>query len=66
MQYIAEMNADLNLQTRYFDTADGIRLHAKVCGPDDAPTLLFVHGFPEFWYSWRKQLPEFAKDYHRA
>ena len=63
MQYIAEMNADLNLQTRYFDTADGIRLHAKVCGPDDAPTLLFVHGFPEFWYSWRKQLPEFAKDY---
>lgn len=63
MQYIAEMNAELNLQTRYFDTADGIRLHAKVCGPDDAPTLLFMHGFPEFWYAWRKQLPEFARDY---
>ena len=66
MQYIAEMNTELNLQTRYFDTADGIRLHAKVCGPShagDAPTLLFVHGFPEFWYSWRKQLAEFSKDY---
>jgi pimeloyl-ACP methyl ester carboxylesterase len=22
-----------------------------------------LHGFPEFWYSWRHQIPEFAKDY---
>ena len=63
MQYIGEMNAELTLHTRYFDTADGIRLHAKACGPEDAPTLLFVHGFPEFWYSWRKQLAEFSRDY---
>lgn len=63
MQYIRVMNAEPTLQTRYFDTADGIRLHAKVCGADDAPTLLFVHGFPEFWYSWRKQLPALAPDY---
>ena len=66
MQYIPEMTTVLNLKTRYFDTADGIRLHAKVCGPSraiDAPTLLFVHGFPEFWYSWHKQLAEFSKDY---
>ena len=33
MQYIGDMNPELNLQTRYFDTAEGIRLHAKVCGP---------------------------------
>jgi epoxide hydrolase 4 len=23
-----------------------------------------LHGFPEFWYSWRHQIPEFAQDYH--
>jgi epoxide hydrolase 4 len=63
MQYIGEMNAQPTLQTRYFDTAEGVRLHAKVCGAEDRPTLLFVHGFPEFWYAWRAQLPEFAKDY---
>ena len=57
------MNPQLNLQTCYFDTAEGIRLHAKACGPEGAPTLLFVHGFPEFWYSWRKQLSEFSHDY---
>lgn len=25
--------------------------------------MLFLHGFPEFWYSWRHQINEFAKDY---
>lgn len=25
--------------------------------------MLFVHGFPEFWYSWRHQIEEFAGDY---
>ncbi len=53
----------MELQSHYFDTAPGIRLHAKVCGPADAPTLLFVHGFPEFWFTWRRQLAEFSRDY---
>ena len=25
--------------------------------------MLLLHGFPEFWYSWRHQIPEFARDY---
>ena len=25
--------------------------------------MLMLHGFPEFWYSWRHQIPEFAQDY---
>jgi len=25
--------------------------------------MIFLHGFPEFWYEWRKQIPEFAKDH---
>ncbi len=53
----------MELESRYFDTAPGIRLHAKVCGPSGAPTLLFVHGFPEFWFTWRRQLAEFSRDY---
>lgn len=45
------------------DTAPGIRLHARIGGPPAAPVLLFVHGFPEFWFSWRRQLAEFSRDY---
>jgi len=26
--------------------------------------LLFLHGFPQFWYEWKGQLSEFGQDYH--
>ena len=37
---------------------DGLTLAYSVRG--DGHPILFVHGFPEFWYGWRKQLEEFA------
>lgn len=40
---------------------NGIKLHYVTQG--SGPLMLMLHGFPEFWYSWRKQIPEFAKDY---
>ena len=40
---------------------NGINLHYVTQG--DGPLMLMLHGFPEFWYSWRKQIPEFAKDH---
>src|ERR1700693_897805 len=27
------------------------------------PLILFLHGFPEFWYAWKNQLADFASDY---
>ena len=44
---------------------NGIRLHCVAEGAADAPLMLFVHGFPEFWLAWKSQLDEFGKD-HRA
>ncbi|CAI5445815.1 unnamed protein product [Caenorhabditis angaria] len=40
-----------------------VRLHYVQTGSDDKPLLLFIHGFPEFWYSWRFQLEEFKNEY---
>lgn len=40
---------------------NGIQLHYVTQG--DGPLMLMLHGFPEFWYSWRHQIPEFAKDH---
>jgi pimeloyl-ACP methyl ester carboxylesterase len=36
------------------------RLHAVSHG--SGPLILFLHGFPEFWYAWREQLREFGRN----
>lgn len=38
--------------------ANGVRLHFVTAG--SGPLAIVLHGFPEFWYSWRYQLPELA------
>jgi pimeloyl-ACP methyl ester carboxylesterase len=42
---------------------NGIKLHYVALG--QGKTILFLHGFPEFWYEWKNQLVEFGQD-HRA
>jgi pimeloyl-ACP methyl ester carboxylesterase len=37
-------------------TANGVRFHLAECGPSDGPLVVLLHGFPEFWWSWRHQL----------
>ncbi len=36
---------------------DGVDLHYAEAGAEDAPPVLLLHGFPEFWVSWREQIP---------
>ena len=40
------------------------RIHLVEQG--SGPLVLFVHGFPESWYSWRRQLPALAEAGYRA
>ena len=37
---------------------NGVRLHCAVDG--SGPLVIFLHGFPECWYSWRHQLAALA------
>lgn len=46
-----------------YATVNGVKLHFVSAG--GGPLMLFVHGFPEFWYAWHNQLEAFARD-HRA
>lgn len=39
---------------------NGIYLHTVQAGPTDAPLVILLHGFPEFWLGWRRQLPALA------
>ncbi|WP_432944256.1 alpha/beta fold hydrolase [Kribbella sp. CA-253562] len=46
--------------------ANGARFHVAECGAADDPLVLFLHGFPEFWWAWRHQLPVIAEAGYRA
>lgn len=38
-----------------------VSLHIAEAGDPSKPLVVFLHGFPEFWYSWRHQLEALAK-----
>ncbi len=41
---------------------NGARLHYVEQGK--GPLILFLHGFPEFWYAWKDLLTDFGRDHH--
>ena len=44
-----------------YASINGIRLHYVRQGT--GRLVLFLHGFPEFWYAWKDQVAEFGKDH---
>jgi pimeloyl-ACP methyl ester carboxylesterase len=42
----------------------GLRLHCVEAGT--GPLVVLLHGFPEFWYAWRHQIPALADAGHRV
>lgn len=45
-------------------TARGTRFHIAEAG--DGPLVMLLHGFPQFWWTWRHQLPALADAGYRA
>ena len=54
---------DEGLQNEFLNV-NGIRMHYVTMGK--GPLIVFLHGFPEFWYSWRHQIPFFSKHFKVA
>jgi pimeloyl-ACP methyl ester carboxylesterase len=38
----------------------GVDLHAVAAGPPGGPVVFLLHGFPEFWWAWRRQIGPLA------
>lgn len=45
---------------------NGVTLHVAQSGPQDGPLVILLHGFPEFWYGWRGQIPALAEAGYRV
>ena len=44
----------LSKAQHYFADNEGVKIHYVVVG--DGPLVVMIHGFPDFWYSWRNQM----------
>jgi len=42
-------------------SVQGVSLRVVEAGPEEGPLVVLLHGFPEFWYGWRRQIPALAK-----
>jgi pimeloyl-ACP methyl ester carboxylesterase len=51
---------EIRHRTITVDGDRGVRLHVVEAGPEDGPLLILLHGFPEFWYGWRRQIGPLA------
>jgi len=45
---------------------NGVHLHHVEAGPDDAPLVILLHGFPDFWWGWRRQMGPLASSGFRV
>ncbi|KAM3233372.1 AB hydrolase superfamily protein YfhM-like [Capsicum annuum] len=45
-------------------SVNGINMHVTKIG--EGPAVIFVHGFPELWYSWRHQMLYLSNKGYRA
>ncbi len=62
--FSATEGASLDLESVQHGEADssGVKIHYAHMGK--GPVLVMVHGFPDYWYSWRDQMPALAKKFH--
>ncbi|MCI0361743.1 MAG: alpha/beta hydrolase [Planctomycetaceae bacterium] len=45
---------------------NGISLNVAQSGPESGPLAILLHGFPEFWYGWKKHIPALAAAGYRV
>jgi epoxide hydrolase 4 len=50
--------SDTELREGYAEVGDDVKLHYVEAG--DGPLIVLLHGFPEFWFSWRLQIEPLA------
>ncbi len=45
-----------------YANSSGVKIHFVEAG--QGPLVILIHGFPDFWYTWRDQIPALAEHFH--
>jgi epoxide hydrolase 4 len=59
-QFPAELEG-VALRDSHVSVGKGLTLHVVEAGPKNGPPVVLLHGLPEFWLSWKAQIPFLAK-----
>lgn len=49
-----------------FRDVNGVTLHVVGAGGTDGPLVVFLHGFPEFWYQWHQYIEPLVEAGYRV
>ena len=57
---LAESDLEKRVENGYADSG-GVKIHYVSLGK--GPLIVMIHGFPDFWYTWRDQMEALSKNY---
>jgi pimeloyl-ACP methyl ester carboxylesterase len=57
----AKRLSDVDLREGYVESEEGVRIHYVEAG--SGPLMILVHGFADYWFSWRYQIPKWSEQY---
>lgn len=57
---LSKLRAD-ELGEHGFAKSGDVRIHYVTAG--EGPLLVMIHGFPDYWYTWREQIPALSKHF---
>lgn len=60
---LLSQSIDEHVKDGYSQT-DGVKVHYVSMGNKKNPLVVMIHGFPDFWYTWRNVMSELSKDYY--
>jgi pimeloyl-ACP methyl ester carboxylesterase len=60
-QSASPMQDILKKSTEGFADSRGVPIHYVTMG--QGPLVIMIHGFPDFWFTWRDQMPILARQY---
>ena len=63
LAFAASADLDQKVENHFADH-DGVKIHYAAMGK--GPLIVMIHGFPDFWYTWRDQMEALAPNYRVA
>jgi pimeloyl-ACP methyl ester carboxylesterase len=67
LSFATVLAADSDIEKRVehgYADSNGVKIHYAALGDKKNPLIVMIHGFPDFWYSWREQMDALSKDYY--